>query len=163
MLNHGLYTDALWSVPIVFKDAAGSPVDLSGFQYLAEVWLNGTKVFTFKSTGGGATDGVINLANAASGQLVLTATVSQHAGVQAGLYRIHIKRDLTDDVWVAEGDILVGEPGDRETYIKMDQNRSSTVNAAVYLPIVIGDGGSGIDLGNPGGPSGEIFDMGSPS
>jgi hypothetical protein len=162
MLNHGLYTDQSWSVPVTFVDAAGATVDMSGVQYVADVFADGVLIFTFRSTGADVDEGTIDLTAAASGKLTLSATEAQHAAVPAGLYRLHLWRDLAEDVWAAEGTLLIGQPGDRETYLKMDQNRGSTLNAAVYLPIVIGGGGTGIDLGNPGGPSGEIFDMGSP-
>jgi hypothetical protein len=163
MLNHGLYTDQSWSVPVTFVDAAGAAVDMSGVQYVAEVFADGVPVFAFRSTGADTDEGTIDLTAAATGVLTFNATEAQHAAVQAGLYRFHLWRDIADDVWTAEGTLLIGEPGARETYLKMDQNRSRTINAAVYLPIVLGGGSSGIDLGNPGGPSGEIFDMGSPS
>jgi hypothetical protein len=159
MLNHGLYTDTLWTVPITFVDAAGAVVDMSGVQYVAEVFTNGASVFTFRSTGASASEGTIDVTSAASGILTISATETQHAAVAAGLYRLHLVRDLDDDVWAAEASLLIGQPGDRETYLKFDR----TVGATVELPIVIGGGSSGIDLGNPGGPSGEIFDMGSPS
>lgn len=159
MLNHGLYTDTLWSVPVTFVDTAGAAVDLSGVQYVADVYQNGTLAFTFRSTGADTDEGTIDVTDAATGVLTFEATETQHAAVAAGLYRFHLYRDLTDDVWAAEATLLIGQPGDRETYLKFDR----TVGASVELPIVIGGGGTGIDLGNPGGPSGEIFDMGSPS
>jgi hypothetical protein len=162
MLNHGLYTDTLWTVPITFVDAAGAVVDMSGVQYVAEVFADGASVFTFRSTGASASEGTIDVTSAASGILTISATETQHAAVAAGLYRFHLYRDLTDDVWTAEGTLLIGAPGDRETYLKMDQNQTRTVNGAVYLPIQVGTTG-GLDLGNPDGPDGTIFDLGSPS
>jgi hypothetical protein len=159
MLNHGLYTDTLWSVPVTFVDAAGAAVDMSGVQYVADVYQNGAVAFTFRSTGADTDEGTIDVTSAATGVLTFAATETQHAAVAAGLYRFHLYRDLTDDIWAAEATLLIGSPGDRETYLKFDR----TVGASVELPIVIGGGGTGIDLGNPGGPSGEIFDMGSPS
>lgn len=159
MLNHGLYTDCGWTVPVTFVEPDGTAADLSGAQYVADVYLDGTKVFAFRSTGNSASEGTIDTSLAATGKLTFNATETQHAAVLAGLYRLHLYRDLTDDIWAAEADFLVGEPGDRETYMSFDR----TVGASVELPIIIGGGSSGIDLGNPGGPSGEIFDMGSPS
>ncbi|MEY5097589.1 MAG: hypothetical protein RJA36_308 [Pseudomonadota bacterium] len=143
-LNHGLYTDTLWSVPITFVDAAGAAINLSGAEYVAEVYNNGVLVFTFRSVGAAADEGLIETTNAATGILRLTATEVQHAGVRAGVYRLHLFRDLTDDIWTAEGTLLIGSPGDRETYLKMDGNRTRTVNAAVVLPIIVGGTSDGI-------------------
>lgn len=178
MLNYGLYTDSLWSVPVTFVDADGDPVDLSGVEYFAEVYADGVQVFAFRSTGAAADEGQIDTAAAASGILTLTATEAQHAAVPAGLYRLHLLRDLADDVWTAEGTLLIGEPGDRETYLKMDQNRTRQVNAAVYLPIVVGGGTGGFaldggaattdftglpafDFGAASGSAGGAIDLGS--
>lgn len=145
MLNHGLYTDTLWSVPVTFVDAAGAAINLSGFEYVAEVVQNGNTVFAFRSTGAAADEGTISTTDAATGKLTLVATEAGHASVDAGLYRVHLFRDLADDVWTASGTLLIGDPGDRETYLKMDGNRTRAVNAAVHLPIVIIGEGTGSD------------------
>jgi hypothetical protein len=180
MLNHGLYTGTLWSVPVTFVDAAGDPVDMSGIEYFAEVFADGVPIFVFRSSGAAADEGEIDTASAADGVLTFTATQEQHAAVPAGLYRLHLLRDLADDVWTAEGTLLIGEPGDRETYLRMDLNRTREVNAAVYLPIIVGgggvepdfpfDGGNAatdyfglqvFDFGSATGPSDETIDLGS--
>jgi hypothetical protein len=160
MLNHGLYTDTLWSVPVNFVDTAGAAVDLSGVEYVATVWLNGTEAFAFKSTGAASDEGTIDTTDAATGVLTFAATETQHAAVAAGLYRLHLVRDLDDDVWAAEASLLIGQPGDRETYLKFDR----TVGATVELPILVGGGTGGFAL--DGGLSGTdytglaLFDMG---
>lgn len=173
MLNHGLYTDTLWSVPVTFVDTSGDPIDLSGAQYIATVWLNGTEVFVFKSTGADTDEGTIDTSQAATGVLTFAATETQHAAVAAGLYRVHLVRDLTDDVWTAEANMLIGQPGDRETYLKFDR----TVGASVELPILVGsssgfDGGSAttdytglpaFSFGNASGGADGLIDLGSSS
>lgn len=179
MLNHGLYTDCGWSVPVTFVDPAGAVVDLSGSEYTAEVYQDGALKFVFRSTGSSASEGTIDVASAATGVLTFNATETQHAAVLAGLYRLHLYRDATDDIWAAEADFLVGEPGDRETYISFDR----TVGASVELPIIIGGGGTAdpmfpfdaglsstdyfsaqvFDFGTSGGPAGSTYDLGSSS
>lgn len=163
MLNYGLYTDSLWSVPVTFVDTAGDPVDLSGVDYVATVWQNGEEVFAFKSSGAAADEGTIDVTNAATGVLTFVATPDQHAAVEAGFYRLHLVRDLADDVWAAEANLLIGQPGDRETYLKFDR----TVGASVELPIVIGAGGAEPDFPFDGGNAAtdyfglQVFDFGS--
>lgn len=175
MLNHGLYTDTLWSVPVTFVDTNGDAVDMSGREYVAEAYLNGTLVFTFRSTGADTDEGTIDTSDAASGILSFDATLTQHAAVSAGLYRLHVRRTLPDDIWTAEANMLIGNPGDRETYIKFDR----TVGASVELPIVIGSGSGGtagfdggsadtdfgsipvFDMGGASGSVGGIIDLGS--
>jgi hypothetical protein len=172
MLNHGLYTDTVWSVPVTFVDTDGDAVDLSGAEYVATAWLNGTEAFVFKSTGAASDEGTIDTAAAATGVLTFEATLTQHAAVAAGLYRLHLVRD-DDDIWTAEANLLIGAPGDRETYLKFDR----TVGATVELPIVVGgtggfalDGGlsdtnyTGLavfDMGNASGSEGGAIDLGS--
>jgi hypothetical protein len=180
-LNHGLYTDTLWSVPVTFVDAAGAAINMSGVPYVAEVFRDGVLEFVFRSTGAASDEGTIDLTAATAGKLTFVATEPQHAAVPAGLYRFHLWRDLTDDVWTASGALLIGKPGDRETYLKMDGNRTRTVNASVLLPIVIGGDGGGtdsfvldggaaatdftglpaFDFGNASGPEGGAIDLGS--
>jgi hypothetical protein len=179
MLNHGLYTGTLWTVPATFVDTSGDAVDLSGIDYVATVVLDGTTVFTFRSTGAASNEGTIDTSAAATGVLTFNATVTQHAAVLANLYRFHLVRDLTDDIWAAEATLLIGEPGDLETYLKFDR----TVGASVELPIlVIGGGGAdpmfpfdagfsstdyfglqAFDFGSSAGPAGATYDLGSSS
>jgi hypothetical protein len=140
-VNYGLYTDTAWSVPIVFKDVTGAVVNLSGAEFLADVISSsGAVVFRFKSTGGGATDGVIDKSQAINGILTFTASSTQHANIVAGIYRVHLKKDLTDDVWTSEGTMLVGGPGASDTYLTFDDPSNGTVGALV---INVGGGGGG--------------------
>lgn len=123
--NHGIYTDTSWSVPSKFTNTDGTIPNLGGFAYVADVMLGDAVVFRFKSAGGGATDGTIGLTNAATGQLDFAATPAQHVNVGAGLYRVHLKRDLADDLWQAEGQLLVGKPGAAETYLQFEAATAS--------------------------------------
>lgn len=156
MLNHGIYTDCAWSVPVTFVDPSNNPVDLSSGEYVAEVYRNGEVAFVFRSTGAAADEGTIDTADAADGILTFETTEDVSAGIAAGLYRLHLKRDSTDDIWTAEATLLVGSPGDRETYLKFDR----TTGGSVELPITVVDG-IPPDLGGPTGPSGRVFDLGS--
>lgn len=130
--NHGLYTDTAWAVPVLFKDAAGAAVDMSGYAYVAELIAAGATAFSFKSTGGGASDGTIDTAQAATGTLTFNASSTQHAAVSAGLYRIHLKRDVADDVWTAEGTVVIGGPGANETYVRFDDPGTEASGAVSY-------------------------------
>ena len=178
MLNHGLYTDCKWSVPATFVDSAGAAVDLSGVNYVATAVLDGAVVFTFRSTGAGAAEGTIDTTSAATGKLTFEATTTQHAAVKAGLYRFHLVRDLADDIWAAEASLLIGAPGDQETYLQFDR----IVGASVELPILVGGGGADpmfpfdaglsstdyfglqvFDFGSSGGTAGATYDLGSSS
>ncbi len=130
--NHGIYTDTVWAVPVTFRDTAGSTIDLSGYAYVAELVANAAVVFRFKSTGAGATDGTLDLTSAATGVIGFNATIAQHANVTAGIYRVHLKRDLSDDVWTAEGTILIGDPGAKETYLVFDDPSADSAAAITY-------------------------------
>lgn len=131
--NLGIYTDTAWSVPFTFTDTTGVLVNLAGAEYVADVISSsGAVAFRFKSTGGGATDGVIDKTLAASGVLTFSATIAQHVDVLPGLYRIHLKKDLSDDVWTAEGSMLVGLPGMVETYIDFD-DPTSAITASISV------------------------------
>lgn len=136
--NHGVYTDTQWAVPVIFANAAGTALDMSGHDYACEVLDDGGDVlFSFLSTGGGATDGTIGTDSADAGQLDFEATVAQHAALTAGTYRVHLTRTPSgeDPVWVAEGRITVGSPGATNTGIVFDRVSSSTATTA--LPIVL--------------------------
>lgn len=139
-INHGLYTDCAWSVASVFTDSAGDPVDLSGKHYLATLHArDGSTVFTFKSDSPTGSQGTIDRTDASSGVLTFTAAVSVHQGAFTGVYRIHLRVDETgdEDVWQADGSILIGKPGARETYLKWDRFTSggeATVIQTSLLP-----------------------------
>lgn len=130
--NHGLYTDTVWAVPVTFRDTAGSTINLSGYAYVAELVANAGVVFRFKSTGGGAGDGTLDLTNAATGVIGFNATIAQHASVTAGIYRVHLKRDLSEDVWTSEGTILIGDPGAKETYLLFDDPGAESEGSLTY-------------------------------
>lgn len=130
--NHGLYTDTVWAVPVTFTDTAGTAIDLSGYAYVAELVSAGSVVFRFKSSGVGATDGTLDLTDADEGIIAFGASVAAHANVPAGAYRVHLKRDLTDDIWTAEGTMLVGEPGSLETYLRFDDPGAEAAGAITY-------------------------------
>jgi hypothetical protein len=170
-LNHGLYTDTLWSVQAEFAYQDGSTMDLTGEEYIAEAYQNGELMFTFRSSGAAANEGVILIGGATSGMLTFQATLAQHAAVKPGLYRLHLKRDQADDVWHAEATMLVGQPGDRETYLRFDESVFTTV-----APPTGGSGGfffdggdaatdySGLpafDFGSAASPEGGSIDLGS--
>lgn len=127
--NHGLYTDCAWAVPVLFKDEGGNPIDLSGHNYVAEAIASGEVRFQFKSIGAGPTDGTIDVTNADAGTLVFGATAVQHVGVSAGRYRIHLKR--LSDTWTSEGTLLIGEPGEIETYLRFDESTFSEVGGSI--------------------------------
>lgn len=138
--NHGLYTDCDWNVPVTFRDTSGAVVNLSGAEYVADVYRDGVAVFAFRSLGSAADEGTIDLTNATTGVLTFRATPTEHAGLASGLYRFHLKRDLANDVWAAEAMLLIGDPGDVETYLKFDR----TSGAFVELPIIVGGISDGI-------------------
>lgn len=149
-MNHGLYTDTAWYVPVLFNTADGTALNLSGANYLAEMYQNGTMVFRFKSTGNAANEGSLDLSQAANGIIAFLATSAQHAGIAAGLYRLHLKKDLADDTWQAEGNVLIGAPGALETYILMDEPQIEAASAASYAALAkywalqaLGAGGGG--------------------
>jgi hypothetical protein len=173
MRNHGIYTDTAWTVPVTFVDPQGVVVDMSGADYIAEVVKDGVTVFVFRSVNASTSEGTIDMTDASTGVMVFNATETQHAAVASGMYRLHLVRDLTDDIWAAEATLVVGGPGDRETYLRFD----TTVGATVELPIVVGgsgnfsfDGGSSntnytgfpvFDLGGASGTAGGSLNMGS--
>lgn len=149
-INHGLYTDTLWAVPVKFTDANGAAVDMSGKQFVLQL-INtaGTVAFSFRSTGAGAGEGTINTTDAAQGQLSFAATEAQHADVAAGVYRAHLYADAADDVWQATGKVLIGKPGEAQTYLQFDDitaNQTATVSGIATIRLVTStaafDGGS---------------------
>jgi hypothetical protein len=149
-MNHGLYTDTAWYVPVLFNAADGTAQDLSGSAYLAEMYLNGSIVFRFRSAGNASNEGTLDVSQAANGIIAFVATSAQHAGVAAGFYRLHLKRDLADDTWQAEGNMLIGAPGAVETYISMDEPGVEAASAASYAALAkywalqaLGAGGGG--------------------
>lgn len=150
MINHGLYTDTAWSVPIEFKDPAGVAVDLSGKAFVLQlIDGSGAVAFSFRSTGGGQSDGTIDITSAASGSLTFAATEAQHASVTAGFYRAHLYADAADDVWQATGKVLIGKPGEAQTYLQFDDitaNQTATVSGIATIRLVTStaafDGGS---------------------
>ena len=150
MINHGLYTDTLWSVPVTFRDGAGAAVDLSGKAFVLQlIDAGGAVAFSFKSSGAGAGEGTIDTTSAATGVLSFAATEAQHAAVSAGFYRAHLFADAADDVWQATGKVLIGSPGEAETYLLFDDitaNPSATVEGIVTVRLVTSlaafDGGS---------------------
>lgn len=131
-MNNGLYTDTAWRVPVLFRDPGGTVLDMSGYAYLADVLLNGVTVFRFRSTGAAADEGTIDVAQAESGVITFNATIAQHQEVAAGLYRLHLKRDLAEDTWQASGFMLVGAPGAAATYITFDAPEVESASAASY-------------------------------
>ena len=132
IVNHGLYTDTVWAVPVTFKDTAGNLINLTGHQYVADVFSNGVNKFTFRSSGASVTEGTLGLANAATGVISFNATITQHAGVKAGIYRLHLKRDLGEGAWFSEGTILIGDPGAVETYLLFDDPGADSAAAITY-------------------------------
>jgi len=134
-MNHGLYTDTAWNVPVLFQTADATALDLSGDAYLADLLLNGAVIFSFKSSGAGAGDGQIDVTQASAGVLVFTATIAQHQAVSAGFYRIHLKRDRAIDTWQAEGNVLIGAPGATETYIAFDAPTVEAASAVTYAAL----------------------------
>lgn len=150
MINHGLYTDTAWSVPVEFKDPAGAAVDLSGKAFVLQlIDGSGAVAFSFKSSGAGAGDGTIDTTLAGTGTLGFAATEAQHAGVAAGFYRVHLYADAADDVWQATGKILIGRPGEAQTYLQFEEvssGVSATVSGVVTIRLVTStaafDGGS---------------------
>lgn len=145
-INHGLYTDTSWAVSLIFKNDDGAAANLSGFQYVMDVLLGNTVVFRFKSNTPGATEGTIGLASAASGQLDFTATPTAHVLVAAGIYRVHLKRDLSDDIWYATGKMKVGKPGERTTYLTIDRTSASgtsPLSVALAIPFSLLSGAPG--------------------
>lgn len=138
-INHGLYTDCAWSVASVFTDTAGDPVDLSGEHYIATAYArDGSVVFVFKSNSPSASQGSIDRTDAASGILTFTAAVSAHAGAFSGVYRVHLRIDETgdEDRWQADGSMLVGKPGARETYLKWDRFTSDGDAAVIQTALL---------------------------
>lgn len=142
-LNMGLYTDCLWAVPLAFTDGNGVAVDLSGTDYVAQLIGGGIPVMTFRSTGAASDEGLIDTSGAASGQLALTATVAQHAGVAPGVYRLHLVRDLADDIWTATGRVVIGAPGAAETYMVIDEVTGGNGTAALPILVTVSGGGGG--------------------
>lgn len=136
-INHGVYTDTSWNVPVVFTESDGDPRNMSGVDYVLQILsAKGQVAFTFRSSSPAADEGQIGLASAASGQLNFSATETQHAAVTAGLYKAHLYVDAADDVWIASGRLLVGKPGATSTYLIFDRF-SSSGPASVALPVVV--------------------------
>lgn len=145
-INHGLYTDTSWAVSLVFENDDGAAPDLSGFHYVMDVLLGTTVVFRFKSNSPGAAEGTLGVASAASGQLDFTATPTAHALVAAGVYRVHLKRDLSDDIWYATGRMKVGKPGERTTYLTIEKTSASgtaPLSVALAVPFSLLSGAAG--------------------
>ena len=132
IVNHGLYTDTVWAVPVTFKDTSGAVINLSGHPYVAEIVTNGVVIFRFRSTGAASNEGTLDLTNAATGVIGFNATIAQHTGVAAGLYRVHLKRDQVEDAWLSEGTILIGDPGAKETYLIFDDPGAEAAGAMTY-------------------------------
>jgi len=144
-VNHGIYTDTLWSVPVVFSN------ELLDTDYILDVYSAATKVFTFKSTGAAAGEGTIDLTDIATDQLGFVATEAQHAAMAAGLYRLHLYTAGTDSIWQATGQMLVGLPGAKSTYLRFDAVDNGS--AVVANPITV--------AGGPQGPQGATGSTGA--
>lgn len=150
VINHGLYTDTVWAVPVTFKDTAGQAINLAGAQYvLRMIDKSGGVAFIFRSNGNAANEGKIDTTSANIGQLGFTATEAQHAGVKAGLYRLQLETNDPDSVWIAIGNMLVGNPGAAQTYMVFDTvssgnavSASGTVTVRLITSSAVFDGGS---------------------
>ena len=138
MANQGIYTDTRIIYGIQFNSPTGTPISMPG-NYSCSVYQPGspTAVFIFNET-----DGTLDASLKAVGKLTLTALPSQHQPeLSAGLYRLHLKRiDSPDNYWAAEGEMLVGNPGDQETYIRFE-SASDGSTAQSYVVAIAGPAG----------------------
>ena len=154
-MNHGLYTDTAWSVVVRFANADGSHPDLSGADYIMTVvTAAGGIVFTFKSDSPSGTQGTIHTTEAATGVLVFSSSIAAHAAVDSGAYRVHLKVVKSDDVWEAEGKMVVGKPGASATYLIFDPPAAADGAAGVAISVIGRDGPQGPP--GPTGPPGDI-------
>jgi Right handed beta helix region len=139
MANQGIYTDTRIIHGVQFYTIEGFVLPLAG-TYSCSAYMRGnpTPVFMFNET-----DGTLDASLKAIGKLSLNALPSQHQPeLTAGLYRLHLKRvDSVDHYWAAEGEMLVGNPGDQETYIRFE-NASDGSTAQSYA----------VAIGGPAGP-----------
>jgi hypothetical protein len=116
MANQGIYTDTNWIHGIQFNSPDGTALALQG-NYACDVIRRGDStvpLFTFTHA-----DGTIDQSQKSVGKLQFIATPAQHQpAVPAGHYRLHLRRIDSASLWAAEGEMLVGKPGDMETYMR---------------------------------------------
>lgn len=150
MANQGIYTNSTWVHGVQFNTPENVPLAMSG-TYECDVLRKGdtgTPVFTFNTA-----DGTLDHTDQAIGSLVLTATPAQHQpDVTAGKYMVYMRRvDGANPFWAATGEMVVGKPGDSETYIRFDAATDGST-AETYAVALAGPAGttqwSGI-LGKP--------------
>ena len=139
MANQGIYTNSTWVHGIQFNTSENVPLALSG-TYECDVLRKGdtgTPVFTFNTA-----DGTLDHTDQAIGSLILTATPAQHQpDVTAGKYMLYMRRvDGGSTTWAATGEMVVGKPGDTETYIRFDAATDGST-ASTYVVAVAGPQG----------------------
>jgi hypothetical protein len=152
MANQGIYTNTNWIHGLVFKDTSGAPLALTG-TYQCDVIRRGFTLPIFSFT---EAAGTIDGSNKNVGKIILTATPAQHQPyVLAGRYRLHLRRVDAGSIWAAEGEILVGNPGDQETYV-LFENASDGSTATSYAVALTGPKG---DTGDAGGAINSLSEL----
>ena len=100
---------------VVFKDSEGTPLNLTGWQVLAQVWNTArtTKLLDLATLAADPETG--NAVSAAAGELILTATPTNTATVAAqGVWDLRVRYpDNTVDYWL-EGIAYLNEGATRE-------------------------------------------------
>lgn len=118
MSNPGFYQETHWRHLVVFADD-GVARNVSGLVWLAKLFAkDGSVAFQWKSSGAGASDGIINASDAARGVVALEATQVQHNAVLAGkpyTWTLYENGTPTDLQYMANGFAFVGMPGATET------------------------------------------------